>query len=148
MASETFIAGNTLIFSIWDTRATAAYEPIACVTSSAISESVAVNEIETKCDPGNIVKTPGSYSYEISGDGVYIDGAVDTDKQSHRELVALMRAKTLITWKMATGITVTTVEYGTAYITAVDLTGESGSDATFTFTLSGSGAITSVDPMA
>lgn len=146
MAGETFIAGNTVIFSIYDTRAVAAWEPIACVTSSALSESVAVNEIETKCDPGNLVKTPGTYSYEISGDGVYIDGAVDTDKQSHRELVALMRAKTQIEWRMATGITVTTEEFGDGYITAVDLTGEAGTDATFTFTISGVGAITGTDP--
>lgn len=145
MAGETFIKGNAVLFSIYDTSA---YEPIACITSSTLSESVEVDEVETKCDPGNIVRTAGSYSYEISGEGVYIDGAVDTGKQSHQELAALMRAKTTITWRMDTGITSPTMEYGTAIITALELTGESGSNATFSFTLSGIGAITPTDPNA
>ena len=142
MAGETFIAGNTVIFSIYD----AAWEPIACITSSSLSESVEVNEIETKCDPGNLVKTPGSYSYEITAEGIYIDTAVDTGKQSHRDLAALMRAKTQIEWRMATGITVVTEEFGDAYITSLELTGEAGQDGTFSMTLSGVGAITPTDP--
>lgn len=142
MAGETFIKGNTVIFSIYS----AAWLPMACITSSSLSESVAINEIETKCDPGNIVKSPGSYSYEISADGQYIDTAVDTGKASHRVLVALMRAKTLVEWRMTTGVTVTTEEFGSGYITSCELTGEAGSDATFSITISGTGAITSTDP--
>lgn len=145
MAGETFIKGNDVIFSVWDTDA---YEPIACVTSSSIPESVEIDEVETKCDPGNIVKTPGSYSYEITGDGIYIDEAVDAGKQSHDKLKSLLRAKTLITWKMTTGLTSPTDEYGTGYITSLELTGEAGSDATFSFTISGTGAISSTDPNA
>ena len=106
MANETFIKGNQVVFSIWDTDA---YEPMACITSSSISESLEIDEIETKCDPGNIVKTPGSYSYEITSDGIYIDESVDTGLQSH---------------------------------------GEAGSNATFSITISGTGAIVSVDPNA
>lgn len=146
MANETFISGDDVLFSIWN--GSDAYEPIACVTSSSISESVAVDEVQTKCDPGNIVKTAGVYSYEISGDGIYIDEAVDTAKQSHDALKTLLRAKTLITWKMSTGLTSPTDEYGFGYITSLDLTGDSGTNATFTFTIGGSGAITSTDPEA
>lgn len=145
MAGETFIKGNAVIFSIYDTSA---YEPIACITSSSLSESVEIDEVETKCDPGNIVKTPGSYSYEITGDGIYIDESVDIGKQSHDKLKDLLRAKTLITWSMATGITSPVTEYGTGYITSLDLTGDAGENATFTFTISGTGAITSTDPEA
>lgn len=145
MANETFIKGNVVVFSVWETDA---YEPLACITSSSISESLEIDEIETKCDPGNIVKTPGSYSYEITADGVYIDEGVDTGKQSHGKLKALLRAKTLITWKMATGITTPTTEYGYGYITSLDLTGEAGSNATFSVTISGTGAIVTVDPEA
>ncbi len=145
MAGETFIKGNTVIFSVYDTSA---YEPLACITSSSISESVDIEEVETKCDPGNIVKTPGSYAYEITADGIYIDEGVDTGKQSHAKLKALLRAKTLITWKMATGISSPSAEYGTGYITALDLTGEAGANATFSVTISGTGAIVSTDPKA
>lgn len=143
MAGEVFIQGNVVIFSIYGG---AAYEPIACITSSSISESLNINEVETKCDPGNAVKTPGTYSYEISGDGIYIDESVDTGKQSHDTLKGYLRNKTLITWQMATGIASPTEEYGTGYITSCELTGEAGSDATFSFSLSGSGAISSTDP--
>lgn len=145
MANESFISGDDVLFSIYDTDA---YEPIACVTSSSLSETVAIDEVQTKCDPGNIVKTPNAYSYEISFDGIYIDEAVDTAKQSHAKLKALLRAKTLITWKMSTGITSPTDEYGFGYITSLDLTGDSGTNATFSGTISGTGAITSTDPEA
>lgn len=145
MAGETFIKGDAVLFSIYNTTATA-WEPIGCIRSSALSETVNVNEKETKCDPGNIVKSAGSYSYEITGDGDYVDEAVDTGRQSHAALAALMRAKTLIDWRMATGISSPTEEYGTGYITALELTGESGQDATFTVTISGTGAISTTDP--
>lgn len=145
MAGETFIDGDDVLFSIWDTDA---YEPIGCLRTSTLSESVEVNEKQTKCDPGNVVKTAGAYSYEISGEGDYIDEAVDAARQSHRKLAGYMRAKTLITWRMATGITAPTMEYGYGYITALELTGEAGEDSTFTFTISGTGAITSTDPEA
>lgn len=145
MANETFISGDDVLLSIYDTSA---YEPIACVTSSSIDETVAVNEVQTKCDPGNIVRTAGAYSYELSADGIYIDGAVDTGKQSHGELAALMRAKTVITWKLDTGVTSPAAQYGTGIITSLNLTGDAGVDATFSITISGIGAITSTDPNA
>ena len=146
MAGETFISGDVVIFSIYD--GTDSYDPIACVTSSALSESVEVDSVQTKCDPGNVVQTAGAYSYEITGDGIYIDEAVDTNKFSHELMKDLLRAKTLITWSMATGVTSPTTEYGTGYITALELTGEAGENATFSFTISGTGAITATDPNA
>jgi len=143
MAGETFITGDAVLFSIYDSSA---YEPIACLTSNELSESLEVNEVNTKCDPGNTVKSPGAYSYEISGDGIYIDESVDTARQSHAKLKALVRAKTLITWRMSTGLSGTANEYGTGYITDLSLSGDAGEDATFSFTISGQGAITNVDP--
>lgn len=143
MAGETFIQGDDVILSIYDTSA---YEPIACLTSNSISESVEVREAATKCDPGNLVRTPGTYSYELSAEGIYIDGAVDTGKQSHGELAALMRAKTLITWRLATDLTSPTHIYGTGYITALELTAPADDNATFSITISGVGAVSSTDP--
>lgn len=145
MANETFLQGDDIILSIWDTSA---YEPIACLTSNTLSESLEVREVTTKCDPGNIVKTPGSYSYEISMDGIYIDGAVDTGKQSHGDLASLMRAKTEITWRLTTELTSPTHYYGTGYITSLELTGDADDNATFSATISGTGAIATVDPQA
>ena len=147
MAGETFLKGNAVVFSIYDTVGTA-YQPLACITSSAISEEGDINEIETKCDPGNQIQTPGSYSYEITAEGIYIDEAVDTGKQSHAKLKALLRAKTLITWRMATSLSTAGQEneYGTGYITSLELTGEAGENANFSVTISGTGSITTTDP--
>lgn len=144
MAGETFIKGDVVLFSVHDGTA---YEPLACITTSAISESVEINEVNTKCNPGNTVKTPGAYSYEITGEGIYIDEAVDTNRQSHGTLKGYLRNKTRITWRMATGITNPTNEYGHGYITSLELTGEAGQDATFSFTISGDGAIVTTDPI-
>jgi len=144
MAGETLIQGDDVLFSIYDTSA---YEPIACVTSSSLSEALEIREVTTKCDPGNLVRTPGTYSYEISLDGIYIDSAVDTGKQSHYELSQLVRNKTLINWSMSTDLTSPTTIYGTGYITALELTGPADDNATFTATLSGTGAIVETDPI-
>jgi predicted secreted protein len=148
MAGETFIKGEVVVLSIYDTAASA-YQPIACLTSNTLTETVEVEEVQTKCDPGNIVKSAGAYSYEMSVDGIYIDETVDTAKQSHAKLKALVRAKTLVAWRLATGLaSPNNLEYGTARITSLELTGEAGQNATFTATLTGSGAIVSVDPEA
>ena len=147
MANETFIKGDAVLLSVWDdSLGIPAYEPIACLTSNSIDESVANEEVQTKCDPGNVVQTAGAYSYEISGDGLYIDEDVDTAKQSHAKLKAYLRAKTVLTWKMATGVTGTATEYGTGILTSVSLSANAGENANFTFTLLGRGAIVSVDP--
>jgi len=143
MANESYIKGYSVLFSIWDTDA---YEPIACVTSNTLTENVELIETRTKCNPGNVDREADAYTYEISVDGVYIDEDVDTARQSHRKLATLMRAKTTITWRLSTGITSPTAEYGTGIITSLELTGEAEGNATFTATISGIGSITSTDP--
>jgi len=145
MANETFIKGDAVLLSIYDTTA---YEPIACLTSNSIDESVANEEVQTKCDPGNVVQTAGAYSYEISGDGLYIDESVDTAKQSHAKLKALLRAKTVLTWKMDTGLSGSVAEYGTGILTSVSLSANAGENANFTFTILGRGTISATDPNA
>lgn len=146
MANETFLNGDSVIFYIWD--GVNSYDPIACVESSTLTESVEIDERQTKCDPGNVVKTPGAYSYEISAEGVYIDESTDTNRFSHNLLHDLMVAKTAVEWKMDTALTSPTAYYGTAYITSLELTGPAGEDATFSITLSGTGAMTETDPNA
>lgn len=145
MAGEALILGNVVIQSIYDTGNTA-WEPIGCLTSNTSSESLEVNEVETKCDPGNIVKTPGTYSYEKSGEGRYIDEAVDTGRQSYAKLKGYLRGKTLIEWRESTGLTSPTNEYGSGYVTDVEMVAESGQEVTFSYTISGTGAISSTDP--
>ena len=47
------IKGEVVILSIWD--GTSAYEPLACLTSNSLSETVDIIESQTKCNPGVII---------------------------------------------------------------------------------------------
>ena len=140
------IKGENLILYVHDGSI---YRPIACLTSNSLSETQNIIESQTKCDPGVIIKSPGSYSYELSAEGEYIDttsvGAQVT-KASHDYLHSVFG--TLVTWKLATGLADTAFYYGTAIIN--DLSGDfaAGDDlATFSASLSGSGSIVEVDPI-
>lgn len=147
MAGETFIQGDDIILNIFDTTASA-YEPVACLTSNSLSESLEINETSTKCDPGRIVRTPGSAGYEISGDGIYIDEDVNTGRQSHAKLAELLRGQTTFDWSITTGRAATPNFFGSAILTELTLDAEAGNYATFTFTMSGSGGISTTDPNA
>lgn len=142
------IKGDVLVLSVHDGSA---YRPIACLTSNTLSETRAIIESQTKCDPGVIEKAAGAYSYEISAEGEYIDTTSvggDTTKASHDYLRGLMTAGNAITWKMDTGLTDTAAYYGTAFITDLSAEAPSGGEfTTFSCTLSGSGSIVTVSPV-
>ena len=139
------IKGENLILYVYDDTI---YRPIACLTSNSLSETQNIIESQTKCDPGVVIKSPGSYSYELSAEGEYIDTTsvgAEVTKASHDYLHSVFG--TLVTWKLSTGLTDTPFYYGTAIIN--DLSGDfaAGDDlATFSASLSGSGSIVEVDP--
>lgn len=143
------IKGENSILYIWDT---AAYKPVACLTSNSLNSTLSVIESTTKCFPGVVKKTAGQFNYTIDAEGEYIDttsvGGDDT-KVSHDALLALQMAKTKITWKLDTDVTDTgsIKYYGEAYITDLGNTAGSGDEvSTFSATLSGDGAIVLTDP--
>ena len=148
MANETYIKGKLLILSVHDGSI---YRPAACVTSNSISSSLEVIETQTKCDPDNISKSPGAFSYDMSVDGVYIDTTSvgeEVTKSSHDHLLTLQQAKTRVTWRMATGIADTAFYYGFGYITDLNLDGDVAENGSFSATISGDGAIVTTDPEA
>ena len=140
------IKGENLILYVYDDTI---YRPIACLTSNSLSETQNIIESQTKCDPGVVIKSAGSYSYELSAEGEYIDTTsvgAEVTKASHDYLHSIFG--TLVTWKLATGLTDTDFYYGTAILN--DLSGDfaAGDDlATFSASLSGSGAIVTTDPI-
>ena len=143
----TFIKGDVLILSIHDGSA---YRPLACLTSNSLSESMGVIETVTKCDPGVTQKEAGTYSYDISAEGEYIDTTSvggETTKASHDYLHSIFAAGNPITWKMATGIADTDAYYGTGYVTELSADAPTGDEfATFSMTISGDGSIVTADP--
>jgi len=145
---STFIKGEDLILYVWVTDE---YLPIACLTSNSINKAKSIIETTTKCDPGVVVRASGSRSYEIPFEGIYIDTGAsgDTTKASHDSLLALFDTDDEQTWKMDTGLIDTVAYYGTGIFNQLDMTAGSGDEfATFSGSISGSGAIVTVDPNA
>jgi predicted secreted protein len=145
---STKIKGEIGILFIYDS---AAYRPIACLTSNSLATTVSVIESQTKCAPGIIEKQGGTFSYMIDAEGEYIDTTSvggDVAKASHDYLFAKQQLKNLVTWKLVTGVT-NQIYYGSAIISDLNLDQGSGDDlSTFTLTLDGSGLIVEVDPHA
>jgi hypothetical protein len=143
------ILGEKGILYIWDTSA---YKPVACLTSNGLSSTLAVIESRTKCFPGVVKKTAGTFTYTIDAEGEYIDTTTaggDDQKTSHDALFALQQAKTLVTWKIDTDVdNVDSVKYyGEGYITDLSATFGSGDEvSTFSLTIDGDGAVVTTDP--
>lgn len=145
------ILGEKGILYIWDT---AAYKPVACLTSNSLNSTVAMIESRTKCFPGVVKKTPGQFTYSIDAEGEYIDTTTaggDTAKVSHDALFELQQDKTLVEWKIDTNVddADSVKYYGSGYLTDLSATFGSGDEvATFSATIDGDGAIVLVDPNA
>lgn len=136
-----FVNGDNSVLSI---LRDGNYVPIACLTSNGTAETVAFNEVQTKCDPGVIISTPNAYSYTKSLDGVLTDTTSvggDTALASWDYLSSLMRNKTLIYWKEAVGSPAFLNEYGEGYIESLELVANSGENITFTGSIKGTGDI-------
>ena len=144
------IRGEKGILYIWDT---AAYKPVACLTSNGLNTTLAMIESTTKCFPGVVEKTPGTFSYSLDAEGEYIDTTTedggDDTKASHDALFLLQQNKTLVEWKLDTDVDNgdSVKYYGSAYITDLSATFGSGDEVTtFSLTLDGDGAIVLTDP--
>ena len=148
--STTPLKGENAIIFIADNNS---WKPIACLTSNSLSTTVDEIERRTKCAPGVVEKSAGDFNYSHSIEGEYIDTTTvggDTTKQSHDALLSLQMARQLKLWKLDTDITdADSVKYyGKALITDLNADFAAGSAlATFSATLSGSGAITLTDPL-
>ena len=140
------IKGDAEILKLWDGTA---YVPFACLTSSSLSETRNVIESQTKCDPGLVTRTAGSYSYEISFEGEYIKP--EASKESWAELRDRIRvvADSEVEWSITTTYAdaSTDIDYGTAILTDLSKDAPAGDELiTFSGSLSGSGAIVQVAP--
>ncbi len=144
-----FIKGDAIILYIWDN--VSAYKPVACLTSNSLAQTRNIIESQTKCNPGLVIKDAGSLTYEITFEGNYIDttsaGSDDTDKISHDGLKILLETGAKETWRLSTGLTDNQYYYGEGIFSDLSNDASAGDElATFSGTLSGSGAITTTDP--
>lgn len=141
-----YVLGKEEVFAVYD--GVDSYDPVVCLTSHNISESVdEITAPRTKCDTNNAISTsPGDYSYEISMEGVYAKS--EADKWSWVELRDLLRGLEVHDWRITTTYAdaSTDVEYGSGWFSALEKTAETNEYITFSATLRGSGDIVAVDP--
>jgi len=152
MANETFYMGG--LFQLY-IRTGGAWKPLSCMTSNGLSETWNFAETVTACDPGVTRRKPTTYSYEIPYEGVFTDttgAGGDTAKASWDTAKTIARAKTLFDWKIALLQDDGDEEpnfapqYGTAYFSALEITGTPEDFITYSATLLGDGDITETDP--
>lgn len=142
-----FIKGRAVILSLYDTSA---YMPVACLTSNGISQSQEIIEGDAnKCDlePS---KSAGAYTYEVNAEGLVLDSGDSGygTKASYNKINTLWATArstgATVTWKMSG---VNGDEYGTAFITSLEINADAEGDATFSISMNGVGEILSTDPM-
>lgn len=139
---STYIKGDAIILSVRDG---ASYEPIACLTSNSLSLTRNIIETQTKCDPGVVIKTPGSLSYSISADGVAI--TTEAGLVSANALITKMNLATqaVDTWRIDDGNG--GYYYGTGVFTEITFDASAGDEnATFSTSIEGSGLIVTSAP--
>ena len=142
------VQGDTVILSVWD--GSDSYDPVICLTSNSLSETKNIIESQTKCDPGQIVKTPSSYTYEIALEGEY--GYDSGDVEQYDDLRNKLVNGTLLEWQIsgfyADGSSVGSY-YGSGYLSEVSHDASAGDNiVTFSATLMSDGktAITQTAP--
>lgn len=140
---STFIKGEVILLNIYD--GVDSYDPVACLTSNSLSETRNIIESQTKCDPGKIAKTQGSYSYEISLEGEAI--VSEASKYSYAELRTLLTGTDLVEWSMGP-VDGTNTLYGSGYFSELSLDAPAGDEiATFSASLMGDATdIVTVNP--
>jgi hypothetical protein len=142
---STTIKGDALVLYVHDGTE---YEPIACLTSNTLSTATNIIESQTKCDPGEVIRQAGSFSYELGFEGEYIEN--EASKLSHDGILTIVNTATQATstWRMDTGQTGTPYYYGTGIFTDTELSADAGDElATFSGTIQGSGLILTTDPI-
>lgn len=142
---STYVKAINEILYVWN--GATAYEPIICLTSHGLSESVDEISTRTKCDTGGATqRRAGAYSYEISFDGVYSE--VEASKLGWAGLRTKLRSLGNFDWKIETTYSdaSTDEEYGNGYFSSLEKTAEIDTDITFTGSLMGSGLIVATDP--
>lgn len=114
--------------------------PVACLTSSPLSEDVEMIDTTTRDNEGWKTALPTNQSYQIAISGLMVQDDDDSDNGvlSYRELRKYKRDRVLIDWKRTT-LSGYYVDSGKAYITSISDSDEADGDITFSAVLQGYG---------
>lgn len=115
--------------------------PTLHATSHSLKVDLEVKDIRTK-DTNGKEKYPGDISWSVDGEGlVVIDDALKTSHSKPEDVLNLVLTKRQVTVVLKANITgVLTKNYkGNAYVTSFSLGTPAGDNATYSYTLTGSG---------
>ena len=119
-------------------------KPTLHATSHSLKVDLEVKDIRTK-DTNGKEKYPGDISWSVDGEGmVIIDDALKTSHTNADGILQLILSKKLVDVVLKANITgVFTKNYtGKAYLTSFSLGTPAGDNATYNFSITGSGDLT------
>ena len=121
-------------------------EKVVHAQSSSLSVSTELTEISSKDTGGGkwAEQTPGKLSFSGSCEGLYSqDDLIGTEARADFEtLFDAQVAQTQVAVKWTTGITGDTEYSGLAYITSLEMSAPNAESATYSFQITGTGALT------
>lgn len=120
-------------------------DPLAYATSCALDLSAETLESVSKDSVASwSSSTVGQLSGSLSFEGFYTEDATisSDDRENPNTLFDAFAAKTLISWEFSTATSGDTKYTGSGYITALNFTGPVEENATYSGTITVSGAVT------
>lgn len=111
-------------------------------TSHSLKVELELNDVRTK-DTDGTEKYPGDVSYSIDGEGLVVINDNITDTNTPEEVLDIVLAKSLVDLVIKSPITGVMKTYtGKGYISSFTLSTTAGDNATYSYSITGSGTLT------
>jgi len=131
-------ATNIKLYVVTEVGPPVVVTPVANATSGTLSVNQALRTSINKDDLGWEKSLPGARSWSMSGDSeLAFDAAYGID-----DLQAFIQARTPMSVKFSTESEGDTYFSGTAYLESIEVTGGTEENATYSYSLKGSGLLT------
>lgn len=116
------------------------YKTLVCETENGIDQNTETTSVQTKCDGGAVITSPGATSWSVNASGA-VNPSPDTDEVSYSDLQGYWKNKTLVYAKIddsGAGFK----HIGSGYVTKLSVKNPTNGPSTFDFTLTGTGSLT------
>ena len=115
-------------------------------TTHSLKVDLELKELRTK-DTNGKEKSPGDISWSVDGDGLVVIDDVITDAHTPEDVLGIVLSKKMIDVVVKSPLAGLTKHYtGKAFITSFSLGAPAGDNATYNYSITGSGNLTPVTP--
>lgn len=115
-------------------------------TTHTLKVDLELKELRTK-DTNGKEKAPGDISWSVDGDGLVVVDESIQDAHTPEDVLGIVLAKKLVDVVIKSPLTGLTKMYtGKAYITSFSLGTPAGDNATYSYSITGSGNLTAAEP--